>query len=60
MSSANDVENSSVWIDRNGAGMGGADGIKAVHERGEVGYGWRYPTLKAFADEVEKQFSEQK
>lgn len=38
--------------------MGGADGVKAVHERGEVGYGWRYNTLDEFADEVEKQFAE--
>ncbi|KIW17059.1 haloacid dehalogenase, type II [Exophiala spinifera] len=46
---------SSVWINRKGAGMGSAGGIQGVHERGEVGYGWRYATLGDFADEVEKQ-----
>ncbi|KAJ4504137.1 hypothetical protein HRR75_007760 [Exophiala dermatitidis] len=31
---------SSVWINRAGAGMGSGKGIKALHEAGEVGYGW--------------------
>ncbi|KIV91390.1 haloacid dehalogenase, type II [Exophiala mesophila] len=46
---------SSVWIARKGAGMGNADGVKEVHDRGEVGYGWRFATLGEFADEVEKE-----
>ncbi|KAK6379734.1 hypothetical protein LTS17_005807 [Exophiala oligosperma] len=46
---------SSVWINRKGAGMGSAGGIAGVHERGEVGYGWRYASLGELADEVEKQ-----
>ncbi|KAK5036478.1 hypothetical protein LTS07_002205 [Exophiala sideris] len=33
---------SSVWINRSGAGMGSAGGVQGVHERGEVGYGWRF------------------
>lgn len=48
---------SSVWIDRKGAGMGNADGVKGVHSRGEVGYGWKFATLGEFADEVERQRS---
>jgi len=46
----------SVWINRKGAGMGGQDEVlKGLHERGEVGYGWRFGTLGELADEVEKE-----
>jgi len=51
---------SSVWIDRKGAGMGGAGAIKGIHDRQEVGYGWRFGTLGELADEVEKQRAEGK
>lgn len=50
---------SSVWINRKGAGMGSPGGATAMHERGEVGYGWRYRTLGEFADEVERQLKEE-
>lgn len=50
---------SSVWIDRKGAGMGNADGVAKVLERGDVGFGWRYETLGELADEVEKQRAEE-
>jgi len=46
----------SVWIARGGAGMGMGQGAKDLHEREEVGYGWRFPTLGAFADAVEKEW----
>lgn len=46
----------SVWINRSGAGMGGP--AEEIHEKGEVGYGWRFATLGEFADEVERQFKE--
>lgn len=46
----------SVWIARGGAGMGMGQGAKDLHEQGEVGYGWRYPTLGAFADDVEREW----
>lgn len=46
---------SSVWINRKGAGMGSGLGLEGIHERGEVGYGWRFGTLGEFADEVERQ-----
>ena len=46
----------SVWINRKGAGMGGKDDVlKELHERGEVGYGWRFATLGELADEVERE-----
>lgn len=46
----------SVWINRKGAGMGGQDEVlKGLHERGEVGYGWRFRTLGELADEVERE-----
>ncbi|KIX10137.1 haloacid dehalogenase, type II [Rhinocladiella mackenziei CBS 650.93] len=51
---------SSVWINRKGAGMGGGSALKAIHERGEVGYGWRFSTLGELADEVERQRAEEK
>lgn len=47
---------SSVWINRKGAAMGMASGIKDLHENGEVGYGWRFDTLGDFADAVEKEW----
>lgn len=50
---------SSVWINRKGAGMGGNEAIKGIHDRGEVGYGWRFETLGELADEVEKQRAEE-
>ncbi|KAK7890358.1 hypothetical protein LTR67_008244 [Exophiala xenobiotica] len=50
---------SSVWINRKGAGMGSGGGIEGVHQRGEVGYGWRFATLGEFADEVERQMAEE-
>ncbi|KIW97092.1 haloacid dehalogenase, type II [Cladophialophora bantiana CBS 173.52] len=49
----------SVWINRKGAGMGGNEAIRGIHERGEVGYGWRFGTLGELADEVEKERSEE-
>lgn len=49
---------SSVWINRKGAGMGSAGGVREVHDKGEVGYGWRFASLGEFADEVEKQIRE--
>lgn len=52
---AKQVGLSSVWINRKGAGMGSAGGVKEVHDKGEVGYGWRYASLGEFADEVERQ-----
>jgi 2-haloalkanoic acid dehalogenase type II len=46
----------SVWINRKGAGMGGQDEVlKGLHERNEVGYGWRFATLGELADEVERE-----
>lgn len=46
----------SVWINRKGAGMGGQDEVlKGLHDRNEVGYGWRFATLGELADEVEKE-----
>ena len=46
----------SVWIQRKGAGMGGQDEVlMGLHERGEVGYGWRFATLGELADEVERE-----
>ncbi|KAK5944946.1 hypothetical protein PMZ80_002149 [Knufia obscura] len=48
----------SVWIARGGAGMGMGQGAKDLHERGDVGYGWRFPTLGALADAVEKEWEE--
>ncbi|OAP57094.1 haloacid dehalogenase, type II [Fonsecaea erecta] len=48
----------SAWINRRGAGMGGNDAIRAIHERGEVGYGWRFGTLGELADEVEREKGE--
>lgn len=50
---------SSVWINRKGAGMGSGGGIEGIHQRGEVGYGWKFATLGAFADEVERQRAEE-
>ena len=47
----------SVWINRSGSAMG-STGTAELHEKGEVGYGWRFGTLGEFADEVEKQWSE--
>ncbi|KAK6379826.1 hypothetical protein LTS17_005900 [Exophiala oligosperma] len=44
----------SVWINRSGAGTGRAD-FKSLHEKGRVGYGWRFNTLAEFADEVDRQ-----
>lgn len=44
---------SSVWIARKGAGMGGKVG--ELHQRGEVGYGWRFATLGEMADAVESE-----
>ncbi|KIW27161.1 haloacid dehalogenase, type II [Cladophialophora immunda] len=49
----------SVWINRKGAGMGGNEAIRGIHERGEVGYGWRFGTLGELADEVEREKREQ-
>ncbi|KIX98146.1 uncharacterized protein Z520_06226 [Fonsecaea multimorphosa CBS 102226] len=49
----------SVWINRKGAGMGGNEAIRGIHERGEVGYGWRFETLGQLADEVEREKREQ-
>lgn len=49
----------SVWIARRGAGMGMGEGARELHERGEVGYGWRFATLGAFADAVESEWREQ-
>lgn len=48
----------SVWIARKGAGMGGTEKSKELHEEGKVGYGWRFATLGEFADEVERQWNE--
>jgi 2-haloalkanoic acid dehalogenase type II len=50
---------SSVWINRKGAGMGSGGGIEGIHQRGEVGYGWKFATLGEFADEVERQRAEE-
>ncbi|KAK5330925.1 hypothetical protein LTR70_000247 [Exophiala xenobiotica] len=47
---------SSVWIARKGAGYG-VDEYVALHERGEVGYGWRFGSLEEFADEVERDWT---
>ncbi|KAL9108201.1 MAG: hypothetical protein Q9227_006938 [Pyrenula ochraceoflavens] len=44
---------SSAWIARKGAGMGGEENI--LHERGDVGYGWRFSTLGQMADAVEEE-----
>jgi hypothetical protein len=36
--------------------MGGQDEVlKGLHERDEVGYGWRFRTLGELADEVERE-----
>jgi 2-haloalkanoic acid dehalogenase type II len=46
----------SAWIQRGGAGMGGQDDVlRGLHDRGEVGYGWRFSTLGELADEVERE-----
>jgi len=55
---AKQVGLSSVWINRQGAGMGAAEGVKALHEKSEVGYAWRFGSLGELADEVEKVFAE--
>jgi 2-haloalkanoic acid dehalogenase type II len=53
---ARQVGLASVWINRKGAGMGGQDEVlRGLHERGEVGYGWRFSTLGELADEVERE-----
>ncbi|EXJ83931.1 hypothetical protein A1O1_07560 [Capronia coronata CBS 617.96] len=51
---------SSVWINRQGAGMGSGSGLSEVHENGEVGYGWRFGSLGDFADMVEKELQGEK
>jgi len=38
-------------------GSAGA-GASEVHERAEVGYGWRFGPLGEFADEVEREWKE--
>ncbi|KAJ9612231.1 hypothetical protein H2200_003828 [Cladophialophora chaetospira] len=51
----------SVWINRKGAGMGGQDEVlRKVHEKEEVGYGWRFSTLGELANEVEREAREGK
>ena len=46
---------SSVWI-RRGEDVGkGSEGRK-LHEKGMVGYGWRFETLGELANEVERAF----
>jgi len=47
---------SSAWIARKGAGMGGM--VEELHERGEVGYGWRFASLGEMADAVEREAAE--
>lgn len=47
---------SSAWIARKGAGMGGA--VDGMHEREEVGYGWRWASLGEMADAVDKEAAE--
>lgn len=49
----------SVWIARKGAGAGAGSGVKDLHDKGLVGYGWKFPTLGAFADEVEKAWADE-
>lgn len=46
---------SSVWINRKSVGMGSPGGDGGFHERGEVGYGWRFDSLGEFADAVERE-----
>ena len=50
---AKEMGMSSVWIARKGAGMGG-DG-ETLHEKGAVGYGWRFGSLGEMADAVEAE-----
>jgi FMN phosphatase YigB (HAD superfamily) len=47
---------SSVWINRKGLDISDAVS-KKMHDEATLGYGWRFDTLGAFADEVEKQFA---
>ena len=54
---AKEMEMASVWIVRPGAGYG-LKGRKELHEEGKLGYGWRFDTLKDFADAVEKEIEE--
>ncbi|KAL6240530.1 hypothetical protein RBB50_012549 [Rhinocladiella similis] len=46
----------SVWINRSGAGTGRSE-FRQLHEKREVGYGWRFGTLQEFADEVDREYA---
>ena len=50
---AKEMGMSSVWIARKGRAMGG-DG-EELHEKGLVGYGWRFGSLGEMADAVEAE-----
>jgi 2-haloalkanoic acid dehalogenase type II len=47
----------SCWIARKGPGMDGIGGdwVRELHEKGQVGYGWRFGSLGELADAVEKE-----
>jgi 2-haloalkanoic acid dehalogenase type II len=47
---------SSVWINREGVDTHDAV-AKKMHDEASLGYGWRFETLGAFADEVDRQFA---
>ena len=54
---AKEMGMASVWIVRPGAGYG-VNGREELHKEGKLGYGWRFDTLKEFADAVEKEMAE--
>jgi FMN phosphatase YigB (HAD superfamily) len=50
---------SSVWIVRDSVKWGKEGEMRGVIEKGKVGYGWRFGTLKEFADAVENEWADE-
>jgi FMN phosphatase YigB (HAD superfamily) len=48
---------SSVWIVRDSVKWGKEGEMREVIEKGKVGYGWRFVTLKEFVDAVEEEWA---
>ena len=51
---AKELELNSVWIVRDSVKWGKEEEMKDVIQKGKVGYGWRFGTLREFVDAVEK------
>jgi hypothetical protein len=49
---------SSVWIVRDSVKWGKEGEMREVIEKGKVGYGWRFGTLKEFVDAVEEEWED--